>query len=243
MNMDCRTFRQQLHDALDGGLDRLRAGAHRDHADRCPACRARLETELQLREKIRGLPVPAPSAGFADRVFATVREAHRPVFRPAAAGYALAASLALGVGIAVWLGQAPQSLSAAVPGPQRVAVAPDEVQPVRLMFRSPRELSGVTVHLQLPQGVELAGYPGRRELRWQTDLQSGANLLELPVIVQPGAGGVVTASLSIGQDRKQFAVLVQARPPAVLFRERPAAVTAAVTKFFLVNQGRSNSHA
>lgn len=230
--MDCRTFSQQLHDALDGRLDGLRAGEHRAHADQCALCHARLETELQLREKIRRLPVPAPSAGFADRVFATVRDTHRPEFRPAAASYALAASLALGVGVAVWLGQpASESLTAAVTGTQRVVVAANEVQPVRLMFRSPRALSGVTVHLQLPQGVELAGYPGRRELRWQTDLQSGANLLELPVIVQQGEGGVVTASLSIGQDRKQFAVLVQARPPAVLFREQPAATIAALTEF------------
>jgi len=64
----------------------------------------------------------------------------------------------------------------------------------------------------------LAGRPGLRELRWQADLQAGANSLELPVVVQRGEGGIVTASVSYGQDRRRFAVLVQARHPSALFK-------------------------
>ena len=182
------------------------------------------EYDSPLTRRLRQLPVPPPSADFADRVFAAVRATQRPgVWRPAYLGYALAASLALGVGLAVWLDR-----SVPVSGTQAVVVASGGIEPVRLVFNSPRALAGVTIHLQLPDGVELAGRPGRRELSWQADLQAGANALELPVIVQRGEGGVVTASVSYGQDRRQFAVLVQARRPSALIPKPDAQRVAAV---------------
>lgn len=194
------------------------------------------EAEARLRRALRDLSVPEPSAGFAARVFAEARHAHRVRFLSGVAGAALAASLALGVGLAAWY-SGPELAPGATParGPHQVAIAPNETSPVRLVFRSPRALSGVTIHLQLPPGVELDGRPGLRELSWQTELQSGANVLELPVIVRQGPGGVLIANVSRGQDHRQFTVLVQARPPAVLFLGPPGEVTAAVQGAFLAN--------
>jgi hypothetical protein len=168
----------------------------------------------ELGQRLRALPVPAASPGFAGRVLGAVRRAQVRARAPVA-GAALAASLALGVGITTWLGHAPQAPVEQPPAdPYAVMVVQGKVSPVRLMFRSPRALEGVTIHLQLPQGVELAGRPGRSELQWQTSLQAGGNLLELPVIVQGGEGGVLTASLGHGQDRRQFAVLVKVNKEA-----------------------------
>jgi len=180
-----------------------------------------MELEALLRDRLRQLPVPPPSPGFAARVFAGL-EVRQPRRMTPPFAMALAASLALGVGLTVWR----QDRAPAAPGVKVVAFAPEEVHSVRLLFRSPRALNGVTIHLQLPAGVELAGHPGRHELRWQTDLQAGANQLDLPVIVQSGEGGLITADLNYGQDRRQFAVLVQARRPAVL-GPAPTAVHAA----------------
>lgn len=163
-----------------------------------------------LGRALRALPVPPPSADLARKALAAARgAAHRRAWAPAA-GMALAASLALGVGLTTWWGSAPQAPAGQPPvDPYAVMVVQGKVSPVRLVFRSPRALDGVTVTLQLPPGVELAGRPGRTELAWQANLQAGSNLLELPVIVQGGEGGVLTASLGYGQDRRQFAVLVK----------------------------------
>lgn len=166
-----------------------------------------------LGRALRALPVPPPSADLAHKALAAARAAHRRAWAPAA-GMALAASLALGVGLTTWWG-APQGPVEQPPvDPYAVMVVQGQVSPVRLMFRSPRALDGVTVTLQLPPGVELAGRPGRTELAWQANFQAGSNLLELPVIVQGGEGGVLTASLGYGQDRRQFAVLVKVNKEA-----------------------------
>lgn len=164
------------------------------------------ELEPELKERLRALPVPPPSADYVPRVLAAVRKAQRSAWRPVL-GAALAASLAVGVGIGAWLGQRTESAD----GAQSVTLAQGVVSPVRLVFRSPRDLQGVEIHLQLPPGVELAGRPGRSELRWHADLQAGSNLLELPVIIQGGDGGVLTANVELGQDHKQFAVLVKSK--------------------------------
>lgn len=227
--MDCRSFAAQLDDLLDARLDAGRVGALEAHAAGCAACGLRLKAGRLLLGRLRVLPVPPPPVDFAERALA---RAAAPAARPAPVlGYALAASLALGVGLAAWFMAPPEDAGAPV---DVVLLAPGEAQPVRMVFRSPRALSGVTVHLRLPEGVELAGYAGRSELRWQADLQSGANLLELPVLVQPGADGILTASLSYGQDRREFSVQVQARGPAVPFLKLPAATRVAAPALHLL---------
>jgi len=171
-----------------------------------------MDSETQLHQKLRDLPVAAPSADFEQRVLGAAWAGHAPARRWVLAGYAAAASvtLAVGLGLGGWLGD--ELNGGAAGGPPVALLEPGQVQSVRLMFTSPRAMTGVTVHLQLPAGVELAGFAGRSELRWQVDLQAGANALELPMIMQGLKGGVMTANFSHGQDRRQFTVLVRVRP-------------------------------
>ena len=164
-----------------------------------------MDTENTLRHKLHALPVPRQSAGFAERMLAIARSVDTPPWRPTRPVYALAASVALavGLGIGTWFTRPVET-----PLPVALLTSGQEQQ-VRLTFTSPQAMSGVTVHLQLPDGVELVGYSGRRELRWQIDLQAGANALDLPMILRRGQGGVLRTTLSHGQDRRQFSVLVK----------------------------------
>jgi hypothetical protein len=47
----------------------------------------------------------------------------------------------------------------------------------------------------LPDGIELAGFPGQREIAWQTSLVEGKNFLPLELIALTPAGGEVLARL------------------------------------------------
>lgn len=207
--MNCTDFRELLDDEPDAE----RQGRMFAHASACPACQSRLEFEALARRQLRTLPIPAPRPGFSERVLRNAHRAHRAQRRPALRedgrwrwiGGALAASLTLALG--VWLAQAPEQAAVQV---VRVAPGqPAQVQPVQLVFRSDTALTGVTIELRLPESVELAGYPGQRQLSWQTNLQSGTNVLDLPVLVS-GSGGVLTATLNLGDERRQFSVRVQA---------------------------------
>jgi hypothetical protein len=171
----------------------------------------------RLTEMLRRLPVPPPRPGFATRVFAALPRQRRVAARPWA--LALAASLVTAIGLSVWVGQrgAPAPEAAAPVQAKVVVLQSGHSGPVRLSFRSPRDLAGVTIHLQLPAGVELAGHPGRQSLKWQADFQAGANVLELPLVVREGDGGILTATLDSGASHKAFTVQVRAGKPAALF--------------------------
>jgi hypothetical protein len=190
------------------------------------------ELDPRLRELLRSLPVPPPRPGFAARVFAALPDRQRrfAAFR-APLAYALAASLVAAVGAGVWLEQrpAPAPEGAAPRGPEVVMVAPGQRAPVRLAFRSPRELNGVTIQVLLPAGVELASRPGRQSLQWQANFQAGANVLELPLVVREGEGGILTATLDYGKAHKEFTVQVRATKPRALFPDQPS--TSAVGGF------------
>ena len=170
-----------------------------------------MDTENTLRHALRALPVPPPAAGFAERVLAIARTADPLPWQPSRPVYALAASVALAVGIGIGSGLTHLERGPAAAELPVAMLAPGKTQQVRLTFNSPADLTGVTVHLRLPDGVELVGYSGRRELRWQVDLQAGANALDLPMIMKRGAGGVLTTNLSHGQDQRQFTVLVRSQ--------------------------------
>jgi hypothetical protein len=218
--VNCHLFDALLDDHLDASLDAETEANMLVHAAACADCGALLSRERQLRRALLEVPVPAPAPGYPDRVLAAALAAHSSVEPPAnsrrrapglgfwGTGGALAAGLALAV--ALWSTREPATAPTPVlPYILPVAhVPPPEtrtVQPVRLLFRSATALEGVTIEIDLPDGAELRGYPGQQRLTWTSDLNAGANLLELPVVLR-GPGGVLTATLNLGAERRRFAV-------------------------------------
>lgn len=212
--MNCHDANAQLDDYLDG---RLAAGGHEaidGHLQRCPQCRRRYEQAAALPALLRTLPAPAPRPGFVEQALARAQRGTRP-WR-SAVRLALAASLALGVALGVFLKLRPAD------APPVVHVALDAPQTVRLVLNSAQPLAGVTLHLTLPEHVELVGYAGRRELAWQTELRPGANLLRLPVVARGAGQGELVTRVSHAEGRKTFRVRIQTRPRGAS-RLRPAA--------------------
>lgn len=239
--MNCEDFNA----LLDAESDPERLEQLFAHASRCQACRERLQFDALLRRRLRTQPIPAPRPDYPDRVLKRAHQlagsapAWRRVFpsAPAAPAWGVAAASGL-LALGLWwnLSKAPVD-SAPVPRVASVALGdPTRVQPVRLVFRSPVALSGVTIALGLPEGVELAGYPGQRQLSWQTDLQLGTNLLELPVRVR-GEGGVLTATLNLGEDSRQFSVRVQGIVRSGGLGSSPLRVIAAVPRLAETGRG------
>lgn len=177
----------------------------------CAECRLVHERTLLMRHKLQAMPVPPPPAGYERRLVAMMRAAERPAratrWLPA---YAMAASLALCVSVVLLLNREPARNNVAAEAPTEVAmIRNDQLQPVRLVFNSPRALSGVSLTVALPEGVELAARPGVRELTWTTDLQVGSNVLELPLLAHE-PGGHVLATLRYGNAERRYSVALKA---------------------------------
>ena len=160
--------------------------------------------EQQLLDLLQEYPAPEAEEGFYDR--ALIRAVHKGSRRQrnrwmlAGFGSAIAAGLAIWV-ITAMLMTTPQ-LPDAEPTIPGVTIAMQQEHTVRLVFSSAQALDEATLTVSLPDGIELAGFPGQREITWQTSLQEGKNLLPLTLIALTPSGGEVLARLE-HQDRNR----------------------------------------
>ncbi|MCC4271254.1 hypothetical protein LL254_11065 [Marinobacter nauticus] len=144
--------------------------------------------------------VPPPAPDFESRVFGELssgsgRRVHM------AWGGAVAAALALGL----FIGQSemwqPDEAVAVAEVVETPIVAPVE-RTVRLAFTAGEPLDDVTLTLNLPPHVEIAGLPGQHQVRWQVSLEQGDNVLALPLrILFPGDGELVAELDSDGRQK------------------------------------------
>jgi hypothetical protein len=165
----------------------------------CPQCREFDRQMLTLVNGLNTLPEPSPLG----------EESSARLIRNAMAGYhqdrhrgeslrawALAASLIvtfIGGGL-FWSYMHSQELqipAASLPkNTAAVTLVPNRIQTVRLVLEAKRNISEVTFTIDLPDGVEIAGYPGQQRLRWEGHLDKGRNGLALPLIARSGNTGI-----------------------------------------------------
>ncbi|MBS3805196.1 MAG: zf-HC2 domain-containing protein [Oleiphilaceae bacterium] len=206
----------ELHTAGDA-LPPEDSRALEEHVASCRPCALRLRWQKRIQSELRHQAVPAPSADFESRVLAAAmgRKTDRssgwrsgPVI-----GAAIAASFALGVFLTGGFDRSEPSSQVLADNEHSQPVtlaesgaAQDEPreQTVRLAFTAASELDDVSLTLELPANVELARFPGHRQLSWQVDLKAGENVIALPLrIIYPEAGELV-AHLDDGARRKTF---------------------------------------
>jgi hypothetical protein len=170
----------------------------------------RITEEQALLDLLKDYPVPEADAGFYDR--ALVRAVHQGSRRQRKRWMLAGFGSAVAAGLAIWMISAvlmttPQLPDAepAIPG---VTIAMEQEHTVRLVFSSAEALDSATLTVSLPDGIELAGFPGQREITWETSLEEGRNLLPLTLIALTPAGGELLARLEHKDRNRTFRLRV-----------------------------------
>lgn len=207
--MNCANFDGVVDDYLDKTLNIEDSSAFRQHVSGCADCSARLRRAESLVLALSKLAVPEPSPGFEQRILSTVRNRYQNQERAHgrlrfATGFATAAV----AGLAIWFISTIYTPRPFLDQPQMISLGMNDVQTVRLVFDSHRDISQVRLSIDFPENVELNGYPGRKNLAWNTSLEKGQNVLALPVIAIEQGQGELVARLSYGQNIKMFRVLL-----------------------------------
>jgi hypothetical protein len=160
---------------------------------------------------LRDYPVAEPSAGFYDRALA--RATHEGSRRQRNRWIMTGFGSAVAAGIVLWaiggfLLTAPEvpQPEASIPG---IALTLEEPRTINLVFSSKSALDGATLTVTLPEGLEMAGFPGQREVTWKTSLAEGKNLLPLELIALTPAGGEVLARLEHDNRNRTFRLRVE----------------------------------
>lgn len=216
--MHCNQADNLIDAYMDGELIGELKDALDHHAAGCADCRARIDRERGLRDALAALPVEGPGTDFFERALTAARQdqdqaqdASTVIRRRWTARF----GGALAAGFVVWFA-AGLLLKAPVFTPEPalpdVAISMGQPTPVNLVFTSAGDLEGARVSLQLPAGVELAGYDGRRQLTWTTDLKDGNNVLTLPLVAHDAPDGALVARLEHGDETKTFRLKVRITP-------------------------------
>ncbi len=160
--------------------------------------------DREIQALLKDYPMPPADAGFFDQALAramlTGARRQRNRWMMTGFGGAIAAGLAVWMigGMLMTTPQLPDA-GAAIPG---VTMALEEPHTVNLVFTSSETLRSATLTVSLPDGIELAGFPGQSEISWETSLKEGRNLLPLKLIALTPVGGELLARLE-HEDRER----------------------------------------
>ncbi|MBU0681875.1 MAG: zf-HC2 domain-containing protein [Proteobacteria bacterium] len=182
--MNCQQALKNIDAFLGRSLNSMDVAAFKRHLASCPACQEKFHQEKELLAALRSLPVPPPSKDFVNRTFAMARSRHQKIRAKQTIPYwggALAACLALWFMVVAPFSQiSPPGL----PIQQAIKIQLNEQRLVQVVVDAPRDMLKADVVIDLPPQLELAGFPGQREIRWNTNLRKGKNLLNLPLIAK-----------------------------------------------------------
>jgi hypothetical protein len=153
--------------------------------------------EQELLEMLKDYPVPEAHAGFYDQ--ALLRAAQQGTRRQRNRWLMTGFGSAIAAGLTIWVITAVLMTTPQIPEPDPaipgVTIALEQEHTVRLVFASAKALDSAVLTVTLPDGVELAGFPGQREISWETSLKEGKNFLPLTLIALTPAGGELLARL------------------------------------------------
>jgi len=209
--MNCHDFDTQLDDYLDAALDAATVATIDAHLRGCESCRGKLEHARRVLAAVSGYgrtDVDVPADAWMELALkkAAWQGARRERRRRWGAAAAVAAALAI-----LWIGVpsgGPDTGSMPVQGVPSVAMSVDEPKTVRLVFSSATALPDATLTVNLPEGLELAGFAGQREITWSTSLTPGKNVLALELIATSPVSGDVYATLRHADEEKTFRLRV-----------------------------------
>lgn len=159
---------------------------------------------------LKDYPMPEADAGFFDQ--ALVRATHEGTRRQRNRWLMTGFGSAVAAGLALWMISvvfvATPELPTTEPAIPGITMTLAEPQTVKLVFASAQALDSATLTVSLPDGIELSGFPGQREVTWQTSLAEGRNLLPLKLIATSPVGGEVFATLEHNDRGRTFRLQV-----------------------------------
>ena len=166
--------------------------------------------DQEIQALLKDYPMPEAATGYFDQ--ALVRATHEGSRRQRNRWIMTGFGSAIAAGLVLWMMGGffltTPDLPLADPTIPGIAMTLEEPRTINLVFASAEPLDSATLTVQLPNGIEISGFPGQREVTWQTSLKAGKNLLPLKLIATSPLGGEVYATLRHDDRSRTFRLQV-----------------------------------
>lgn len=180
----CHHITAMLDDYLDQHLDDVEVRLIHRHLSRCASCEAIFRHAQAVHLALRDWPDQQSCEDSARTVLtraldqlsdSTAQRASGARWRPALLAASLAMMFVVGGYLMPWGAVDHTNQTHAV------LLRTSEIQPVQISLETASPVERVTLTLELPSHVSLAGYPSEQVLTWETNLHAGINQLSLPL--------------------------------------------------------------
>ena len=166
--------------------------------------------DQEIQALLKDYPMPEATTAFYDQ--ALVRATHEGTRRQRNRWLMTGFGGALAAGLVLWLiggfFLTTPNLPVTDPEIPGITMTLEEPRTVNLVFASKTALDSATRTVILPAGIELAGFPGQREIAWETSLKEGKNYLPLELIAISPVSGEVLARLEHDNRNRTFRLRV-----------------------------------
>ena len=170
-----------------------------------------VKQDQEIQALLKDYPMPEATTAFYDQ--ALVRATHEGTRRQRNRWLMTGFGGALAAGLALWLIGGFFLTTPNLPNPDAdipgITMTLEQPRTVNLVFASATDLDSATLTVTLPDGLELAGFPGQREIAWQTSLKQGKNFLPLELIAVSPVSGEVLARLEHDDRDRTFRLRVE----------------------------------
>ncbi len=206
--MNCTQFQSMMDDYIDSTLSTIQLSHFQAHMNQCSTCHNSFIKALSLAAALKDIPVPPVKTGYEQRMLKFLenkpaQKTHIQNWFITGFGSAIAATFTL------WLTFSSLSIfSSNAENMASINLFVKKEQTVDLIFNLPNELAKATLTIELPDKVEISGYPGKRQLSWNTSFKKGSNRLALPIIASEANKGILIARLKTKGSTKIFQIKI-----------------------------------
>ena len=204
--MKCNDIEKVVDEYLDNQMPSKQQQMIDDHMCSCDSCKQFYADARRVKQMLNDLPVEQPAAGFEQRLFETVKRQYpKPAQHHFKAGFATAVAASL----AIWFAASVFVPEVGEPTQDVVSIGLAETRDLKLVFTSVEDIQLASMQIELPDNIELLGYPGQKMLAWKTRLDKGQNVLTLPVQALGKVQGELVAKVDYGDKQKTYRLLLK----------------------------------
>lgn len=205
--MNCTDIKIYKNEYFEGQLTLLQQRAFDQHLGECRSCKHLIGDIKKTHQALYHMVVPEPDRRFIKSIFSEVRKQY-PEERKVTFNTMLVSAVA--VSVMLWLASTLifSNEQLLIPA-EKMQMTLNSEETIRLMFDAGKDIELVTMHIELPQHIELLGHRGKTGVTLQTNLIKGKNLLRLPVKAVAHGKGVLVAELNYGNKMQKFNILIK----------------------------------